>query len=98
MREDLHPEDGRVKYLGDGVYKLTERGRASLQSHLSAADVPLEWLELEIEELDDGTHIFHYRNPMTGDEMVSFGSKVSFGSNPLPDDDVSFSDAPEDDL
>jgi hypothetical protein len=86
MREDLHPEDGRVRYLGDGVYELTERGRASLQSHLWSGDVPLEWLELETEELDDGTQIFHYRHPMTGDEIVSFGS------SPSPDD-VSASDA-----
>jgi len=86
MREDRHPEDGRVRYLKDGAYELTERGRASLESFLGAAEVPLEWLELETEELEDGTQQFHYRHPMTGDELVSFGS------GPTPLDDISSSE------
>src|SRR5713226_2087797 len=73
MREDIHPEDGRVRYLGKGVYQITPTGRDYLKSFLYAAAAPLDWLELETEECEDGSELFHYRHPMTGDELISFG-------------------------
>ena len=77
MREDIHPEDGRVRYLGKGVYQITPTGRDSLKSFLYAAAAPLDWLELETEECEDGSELFHYRHPMTGDELISFGGRVT---------------------
>jgi hypothetical protein len=70
-----------VRYFGQGVYEITDRGRAALSSFLGRVDVPLEWLELDTEQLEDGTEVHHYRHPMTSDELVSFGNSLS-----LPDD------------
>jgi hypothetical protein len=78
MREDKHPEDGRVRYLGGGTYELTDRGLESLKSYLWSPDLPLEWLELEIEDLDENSQLFHYRHPITGEEMMSFGTNLHY--------------------
>src|SRR5271168_2570029 len=34
MREDKHPEDGRVRFLGEGVYEISPTGRNSLKAFL----------------------------------------------------------------
>jgi hypothetical protein len=33
---------------------------------------PLDWLEFEIEELEGGGEVHHYRHPVDGDDVVSF--------------------------
>lgn len=75
MREDKHPVDGRVRRVGRGIYEITDRGRAWLSSYLDSSDAPLQWLDLEIEDSDSGETASHYRNPMTGgDVLIAFGS------------------------
>jgi hypothetical protein len=71
MREDKYPEDGRIRRLGKGCYEMTDKGRNWLESYFYGA--PLDWLELETEECEDGSVLFRYRHPMTGDDLISFG-------------------------
>jgi hypothetical protein len=77
MREDLYPEDGRIRFLGKGVYQITAAGRDCLESFLYSVAAPLDWLELETEECEDGSVLFRYCHPMTGDELISFGGTYS---------------------
>jgi hypothetical protein len=72
MRADKHPEDGRVSRVGFGDYLLTEQGEASIESFLYTVDCPLEWLDFEVEDLDGGGQLHHYRHPLNGDDIITF--------------------------
>jgi len=99
MRNDKHPEDGRVRYLGRGLYEMTDKGRNWLESYLYSSDAPFEWLELKVEKLDDkeaatlalkeyGRHeLHHFHHPMNGDDVVSFIAS-SFGANAYSGDNL----------
>jgi hypothetical protein len=73
LREALwHMKDekeGRVEYLGDGLYRLTGSG----WNHLSTLNIPLQLLDLEIVDLGNGQSEGRYIHPVDGTVVETFG-------------------------
>jgi len=75
MRKDLNPKDVRVEYLRNGLYRMTDRG----WDHLSTATIPLQLLDVEVEDLGNGESEVRYIHPADGRVLDAFHAYAVVG-------------------
>lgn len=66
--------DPRVEKLSPGFYRVTDKG----WEHLRNAEIPLQLLDMEVENLPDGVSEVRYIHPVNGHHVVTFTLGSSF--------------------
>jgi hypothetical protein len=60
-------KDRRIGYLGNGRYRMTQKGWDDAMT----AGIPFELLDVEIEDLGNGESEWRYLHPVNGAEVIS---------------------------